>query len=82
MPPPVHVAPDRQSVHETIFRAMSQRRRLSLRYCDCDGGPAVATKARLISPGAKSEPVVPDRAFLGRPPGASLSKSPGSSVSS
>lgn len=43
-PTPIAITADRRSVHETIGRALSQRRRLLLWYRDRDGGPTAATK--------------------------------------
>ena len=41
------LAPDRQSIHETILKALSQRTRLSLWHRDQECGPVLATKLGL-----------------------------------
>ena len=41
--------PDRQSIHETILKALSQRMRLALWHRDQDCGSVLATKTRPVS---------------------------------
>jgi predicted DNA-binding transcriptional regulator YafY len=43
----LELAPDRQAIHETILRALSQRRRLSLWHRERERGSLVATKLSL-----------------------------------
>ena len=43
----LELAPDRQSIHETILRALSQRMRLALWHRDQECGPVLATKLGL-----------------------------------
>ena len=43
----LELAPDRQSIHETILKALSLRTRLSLWHRDDERGPVVATKLGL-----------------------------------
>jgi predicted DNA-binding transcriptional regulator YafY len=43
----LELAPDRQSIHETILKALSQRTRLSLWHRDQECGPVLATKLGL-----------------------------------
>ena len=43
----LELAPDRQSIHETILKALSQRTRLSLWHRDQECGPVLATKLAL-----------------------------------
>ncbi len=82
MPRPVASRSDRQSVHETIFRAMSQRKRLALWYRERDGGPVVATKLGLYRLARNRQSVVSDRAFRRPTARFESSRSPGSSASS
>jgi len=46
-PPPMSLDADRQSIHETILNAMSQRRRLSLWHCRDEHSSSVQTKLSL-----------------------------------
>ncbi len=43
----LELTPDRQSIHETILRALSQRTRLALWHRDQERGPVLATKLGL-----------------------------------